>query len=135
MDHDIAQDIHAIIAGLSNGRPRPSKISFDPNVEFHDVIPHGQIYGKHPRDFHFDNLGRMIVANGDGVVSVDAGLQPPRGPNARRAILENILRNAAAWETPTTNLLVKISKRKFASAAWQRSHQACGAPCATWRRA
>ena len=41
-------------------------------------------------------------------------------PNARRTILERVLRNGAAWEVPTTTLIAKISKaakaKKFAKA-------------------
>ena len=34
-------------------------------------------------------------------------------PNLRRTILETTLRNGAAWEVPTVELIAKVSKRKF----------------------
>ena len=46
----------------------------------------------------------------------DDGISMGRRPNARRGILENVLRNGAAWEIPTVDLIAKISKRKFAKA-------------------
>ena len=42
--------------------------------------------------------------------------RPSESPNARRIILEDVLRNGAAWETQTTELIAKISKREFAKA-------------------
>ena len=114
LDHDVAKEIHAIVASMSHWRHRPTRISFNDQVESHEVIPYSQVYGEHPRNFYFEKHGRMVKA--DDMTLDDDGISMGRRPNARRGILENVLRNGAAWEIPTVDLIAKISKRKFAKA-------------------
>ena len=45
----------------------------------------------------------------DHYVPMDRG-----SPNQRRMILEQVLRNGAAWEVPTVEYIAKVSKKKFA---------------------
>ena len=45
----------------------------------------------------------------DHYVPMDRG-----SPNQRRMILEQVLRNGAAWEVPTVEYIAKASKTKFA---------------------
>ena len=41
-----------------------------------------------------------------------AEAQKTLSPNARRSVLEKVLRDGAAWETPTIQLIAKVSKNK-----------------------
>ena len=113
MDIDIAKEIHAIIASLSPASRRPSKISCSPDVEIFNVMPYSQIYGMHPRTFDFDRHGNMVSICATDWSTVES---LETRPNARRAILENVLCHGAAWEVPTTELIAKVSKKKFAKA-------------------
>ena len=85
-------------------------------MQYYNVVPYSQIYGKHPRLFDFDAHGRMLDVQRHAPMPGDDGQPTSHQPNARRAILENVLRNGAAWETPTVELIAKISKKKFAKA-------------------
>ena len=116
MDQDVAQEIRAIVASLSPSKCRTTKISFEQHVDYHDIVPYGEMYGQHPRAFNFDKHGNMIMINGRVLPPDDNVGRLASSPNARRTILENVLRNGAAWETPTVDLIAKISKRKFAKA-------------------
>ena len=44
------------------------------------------------------------------------GSQMSHSPNARRRILEDVLRNGAAWKIPTTSPIAQISKKKSVKA-------------------
>lgn len=116
LDHEVAEEIHAIISSLSPSKCRRSRVSFCSHVEYHDVVPYKEIYGKHPRTFNFNKHGAMMrVCDGSTTHQYD-GHKVAVSPNARRTILENVLRDGAAWETPTVELIAKVSKRKFAKA-------------------
>ena len=105
LDHDVAEEIHAIISSLSPSKCRRSRVSFCSHVEYHDVVPYKEIYGKHPRTFNFNKHGAMMrVCDGSTTHQYD-GHKVAVSPNARRTILENVLRDGAAWETPTVELI------------------------------
>ena len=70
-------------------------------------------FGQHPRNFNFDRRGRMVPNIGDAKHYTTT---TESRPNARRGILERVLCNGAAWETPTTELIAKVTKRKFTKA-------------------
>ena len=117
-DADAAAEIHRIISSLKT-KPRPaSRVRFDPDVKEHDVIAYSHVYGQHPKTFNFDQFGRMIkIEPNNDVYSAEAlGLSP----NSRRQILEKTLRDGAAWETPTVELIAKITKKKTNKYAKQR---------------
>ena len=107
VDADAAEEIHRIISELK-ARPRTSaKVRFSEAVETHDISPYSQVYGQHPRTFNFDKRGRLVIIEpNDVTISADVEDVNELRPNARRQILEKVLRDGAAWETPTVELLV-----------------------------
>ena len=77
------------------------------------------VYGKHPRDFHFNFNGRRVRAvhgpkDHFWTISDSASL------NLRREIWGKTLREGAAWETSTVEIIARISKaskKKFPQSA------------------
>ena len=119
VDVDAAVVIRQILAEAR--RPRAaSKVSFSDPVEYMEVCAYSQIYGRHPRTFQFSKSGGMLNVKNPVVKHEDMDMRgiPLNSPNARRKILEKVLRDGAAWEEPTSALIAKISpaKRKFAKA-------------------
>ena len=114
IDKDMVAELQAIISSLTPKIKPMSRVTFNPEVEFGDVIAYSGIYGRHPRTFVFSRHGAMID-NNDAFHGVDA-TNGPSSPNARRLILDRTLRNGAAWEEPTAELIAKVSKKKFAKA-------------------
>ena len=117
IDKEVVAELQAIISSLTPKVKPMSRVVFNPEVEFGEVIAYSGIYGRHPRTFVFDRQGRM-TNHTDAFHGVDAtnGDVRPSSPNKRRAILDNTLRNGAAWEESTTELIAKVSKKKFAKA-------------------
>ena len=116
MDNDIAQEIHAVIASLSPAVRKPSKISCSANVEFRDVVPYGEMYGRHPRTFDFDRYGRMVTISSATNTHDHDGGSMVSSPNARRTRLERTLCDGSAWEAPTVDLIANISNNQFTKA-------------------
>ena len=112
IDQDFAHEINGILAELRHKVRPMSKVSLCPDVEYYDVVPYSQIYGRHPRHFHFDSRGKMIRA--DDTPSNDyMACAHSVSPNERRAILERTLKNGAAWETSSIEFIAKVSKNQF----------------------
>ena len=109
-DADAAAEIHRIISSLKT-KPRPaSRVRFDPDVKEHDVPAYSHVYGKHPKTFNFDQFGRMIkIEPNNDVYSAEASAL---SPNSRRQMLEKTLRDGAAWETPTVELIAQVPRRR-----------------------
>ena len=115
-----AKEIYRMINELRPKVKRSSKVKFDPTVETHHVQAYATIYGKHPRDFHFDKYGRQIPAAHNDVSALHTEASHVTSPNARRHILDRTLRDGARWETPTTELIAAVSKGKKNKYAKQR---------------
>ena len=122
IDADASDVIGQIDAELKCKVSRPSRVKFSPDATYHDVTPYACVYGRHPRTIHFDAHGNFVNATKcerndppeDGVEARNV-----MSPNARKSILERVLRNGAAWETPTAEILAKVGKnnnKKFAKA-------------------
>ena len=115
---DVEVELNRIIAELSP-KKRSGLIRFSDHVEQHEVPAYSSIYGRHPKLFNFNRHGSMVKFEQGQKSHVGAGTRCSSSPNARRAILDRVLRDGAAWETPTTELIAKVSKagkRKFAKA-------------------
>ena len=99
MDHKVSQVV------------RTPKIKFDLNPVVHKVPTQYDIYGCHPRDFDIDHQGRMLrrVHHSKEEHICDYHYKGA-SPNERRKILQRTLRNGAAWEEATTEIIAKISK-------------------------
>lgn len=121
IDTNAAEEIQMIIAELKS-KPKPaSRVKFNDNVEAHFVEAYSTIYGRHPKEFDFDKFGRHVSDQRDPDVNIMCESHSliecySSSPNARRQILEKTLRNGAAWQTPTVELLAKVTKKpkKFA---------------------
>ena len=119
-DASVPMSLDELIKLVKAQRKPLGRTRFDTNHEVHDVVAHSEVYGQHPKTFNFDRWGEKVpvheeptYGNGDDAF-IDA-----MSPNARRVILERTLRNGAAWEVPTTELIAKInksSKSKFQKA-------------------
>ena len=119
MDTDAAAVINRIIAEISPPRRSNDKVRFKPEIEVYHVPAYSNVYGIHPNEFVFDRRGRMVTTTDTQIhVRTDPSM-PMMSPNKRRSILEQTLKNGAAWETPTTEFLTRIArnpKKKFAKA-------------------
>ena len=122
IDTDALEAIRQIVAELLCRRTKPSRLQFSNDVVHHHVTPYSVIYGRHPRTFNFDAKGRMIHSQQRNNVETSDDIKHDPctlSPNARRSILEKVLRNGAAWETSSHELIAKVgkaSKNKFAKA-------------------
>ena len=116
IDKEIAAEIHNIIAELSPKVHAMSKVKFDDNVDYHDVVAYSYVYGQHPREFDFDKIGQHIVSVPMSMSNDEMVPTNSVSPNMRRTILERVLRNGAAWEVPTVEYIAKVSKKKFVKA-------------------
>ena len=119
IDSDAAGEIHKIIAELRCDPKRASKVKFNDDIECHNVPAYSQIYGRHPRKFNFDKYGNQVAVD-NGVANLFDEITPIMSPNARRQIFERVLRNGASWETPTTEFIAAVSKKKKNKFAKQR---------------
>ena len=121
-NEDVRDELHRIISELKCHRKRPVKVKFCSEDVHYDVPAYSTIYGQHPSTFDFDSMGRMITRNRTGPLGVSDDMTAARSmmsPNARRAILENVLRNGSAWEPSTAELVAKVNKaakKKFTKA-------------------
>ena len=99
MDHKVSQVV------------RTPKIKFDLNPVVHQVPTQYDIYGCHPRDFDFDHQGRMLRrVHHSKEEHIGDYHYKGASPNEQRKILQRTLRNGAAWEEATTEIIAKISK-------------------------
>ena len=102
-------------------RLRPIRFNLDADIV--NVPMQSEVYGMHPRNFVFDKFGNKLQLGHDDKEdhrrnSTEADTDSV-SPNARRKIIEQTLRNGAAWEVPTIELiskLTKASKKKFVKA-------------------
>ena len=53
--------ISMLCNNISSGRQRRKSVRFSPLVAVYKVTPYSEVYGMHPRKFHFDNCGNRIV--------------------------------------------------------------------------
>jgi hypothetical protein len=107
---------HVMDAPVNALHRRERVVKFKDLVEFHDVPTQLDTYGAPPRTFNFDSHGRMIPRAPRSKEEHYDSVVMEKSPNCRRAILERTLRNGAAWETPSIELLAavsKASKKKF----------------------
>ena len=96
-----------------------SKVKFDLNPGVYEVPTQVDNYGMHPRDFDFDYRGRMRRRRPQFKEEILNDHVTNASPNARRLILQRTLRDGAAWEEQTTEIIAKItksSKKKFLKA-------------------
>ena len=100
IDKEIAAESHNIIAELSPKVHAMSKVQFDDNVDYRDVVTYSYVYGQHPREFDFDKIGQHIVSIPKSMSNDEMVPTNSVNPNMRRTILERLLRNGAAWEVP-----------------------------------
>ena len=87
-------------------------VSFSETVSFHNVPTQLDDYGAHPQSFDFGKNGEMIWRvheSKEEKFALPARSESSR-PNQRRSILERTLRNGAAWETPTSEIIAKVVK-------------------------
>ena len=109
MDLDAAEEIQRIITSMKARPHVPTHVRFEPNVEKHDVPAYSSIYGRHPKTFDFDRSGRMVTIEPNAnAYSAKASVTCP---NSRRQILERTLRDGAAWELPTVEIINQVSKK------------------------
>ena len=111
VDADIAVEIKRIVAELKCPRRRSKRVGFCPHVKIQDVPAYSTYYGMHPRDFVFARSGENISSSNTKDVFKNEMFHM-MSPNMRRSILDRVLRDGAAWETPTTEFLGRIAKKK-----------------------
>ena len=109
-------DVHMV-----NKIVRLSRISFNNVIEHYDVPNQEDVYGAHPKSFDLGKYGEKIwrVHDSKEEMSSPSAYAKFMSPNLRRAILERTLRNGAAWEVPTVEIIAKLNpanKKKFLKA-------------------
>ena len=117
VDAEASDGLHKIIAELKAQRSSRAKVTFSPDATVHYVTAYSEVYGRHPREFEFDKYGKLVSSyfkSGAGPVVVEQ-----LSPNMRRAILDKTLREGAAWETKSSELIARVAKgpkKKFIKA-------------------
>ena len=101
---------------------RMTAVKFDlENVEVHDVPSYSKIYGFHPSKFVFLKDGRMLrVLRSDcsycGVPKKIIAARRSKvafDSSARDRVLRHVLLDGPAWEVPTAEIVMKLSKKTF----------------------
>ena len=106
-------DDHILDAAVNALHRRVRMVKFDDDIETYDVPTQLDVYGAPPRTFDFDQNGRMIPRAVRSKEEYFESVALEKSPNRRRTILESTLRNGAAWEVSSIELLAKVSKKKF----------------------
>ena len=92
---------------------RKRLVHFNDDLEIVQVPYQQDVYGRHPRDFDFDDHGRKRrrIHVSKAEILADAHSVPmSSSPNTRRSILRRVLRDGPAWETPSVERLAKVTK-------------------------
>ena len=92
---------------------RERLVKFNPHVITHEVYDQLTTYGAHPREFDLDKRGVHVRRRVDRrLVKEECSTRSNSmmSPNLRRSILQQTLRDGAAWETPTVEILAKVTK-------------------------
>ena len=105
---------------------RMSSVRFNiDTVKVHDIEPYSKLYGCHPSKFVFMKNGRMmkLLKSDDpntGVSKRDMAARRSKLNSQsmerqlfRGKMLRNVLVNGAAWETSTTDMVMKVAKKAF----------------------
>ena len=113
-DVDVSCDTQMVNEVAIKDRVTTVRFNLDSDIAY--VPMQSETYGTHPRNFVFDKFGRKITLGHDEKeenrrYSTEADTDSV-SPNARRMILERTLRNGAAWEVPTVQLISKVAKKK-----------------------
>ena len=103
---------HVLDTSVNALQSRMRTIKFNDHVDVYDVPSQCDIYGSPPMTFDFDRHGRKVARTPRPIEGFYDSVAPDVSPNVRRAILERTLRNGAAWEVPTSEIIAKISKKK-----------------------
>ena len=115
-------DNEDVIMSMDVDEGRKSCVTFSIEDDtIHYVPANGSIYGKRPSQFVFARDGSMVhlTDSDDGYAGVSkAELRRRRGthkPNRgeRLKILRKTLFDGAMWETPTVELIAKVSTKRF----------------------
>ena len=110
------EDNDEAMVGATMSRKR--LVKFNDSVEVVDVPCQLAIYGQHPKTFDFNAEGHMVprvhgqkeeFIHGDECVK-NVTMSKSSSPISRRTTLRKVLRDGAAWETPTAEMIAKISK-------------------------
>ena len=88
---------------------RKKLVHFNDDIETVQVPYQEDVYGRHPREFDFDDHGRQIRRIHVSKMEIPAHVLDPN-PNTRRSILRRVLRDGPAWETLSAELLAKVTK-------------------------
>ena len=120
--HDFpSSDDHELVSAIGPPRRREARITFKEEIETHDIVPYSSIYGCHPSQFAFDNMGKDIIVEDvqdphTGIPKTELRMRM-NGAKAhskdRARILRQTLLDGAAWEIPTSELIMKASPKKF----------------------
>ena len=120
--HDLPiSDDHELVAPLSTNRRQPTRVAFKEEIETRSIISYDTVYGIHPSKFVFGADGVKIPISSDmdahtGISNAELRVRRSeiRSPAAERArILRKTLLDGAAWEPPTSELIMKASTKKF----------------------
>ena len=114
-------DDHDLISSPNPTRRSKSRIRFHDDVSIFPVQPYSIIYGQHPSTFVFGAKGERIKikANEDHFTGIAKDEIASRIMSTkidfddRSKVFRSALLNGSAWETPTHELLGKMSPKKF----------------------
>ena len=108
--HDGNLDDHIPNGSINTIQQRERLVKFNNVVEFYDVPTQLDNYGSPPYTFDFDKYGRKLPKVHRSKEEYAESVAHDVSPNTRRAILDFTLRHGAAWETPSVELLAKLTK-------------------------
>ena len=119
--HFPISDDHELVSVIAPPRRREARITFKEEIETHDIVPYSPIYGCHPSQLVFDNMGKkIIVKDGEdphtGIPKTEMKMRMNRAKahsKDRARILRPTPLDEAAWEIPTSELIMKASPKKF----------------------
>ena len=116
---DHQEEERDVVATVARGKPI---VRFNDDPDIVHVPFQVDTYGWHPRDYDFDAYGqkkRHIHVSKEELLADTPTASMSLSPNSRRSILRRVLRDGAAWEVPSIELLAKVSKstkKKFVKA-------------------
>ena len=114
-------DDHDLVSSLKPARRSTTRVNFQCDIVVHEVASYSTIYGQHPSQFVFGINGQRIAVKDDEDsftgVSKSEILARRRNSEidlaARSKIFRKVLLDGSAWETPSHELIAKMSPKKF----------------------
>lgn len=103
-------DDHIPNGSINTIKQRERLVKFNNVVGFYDAPTQLDSYGSPPYTFDFDKYGRKLPKVHRSKEEYAESVAHDVSPNTRRAILDFTLRHGAAWETPSVELLAKLTK-------------------------